>query len=112
MARQIALTSAARQLINVIGDNGEVIPLLMYFLPTQNGWAFDISYLDFSLKGAYLTISPNCLRGYRNILPFGLLCTSTDGYEPQFIEDFIDGRVSLYLLNAEEVAEVEAEIYS
>lgn len=112
MARQIALTNAARQQVNVIGDNGEVIPFLIYFLPTQNGWAFNIGYGDFQLNGAYLTISPNCLRGYRNILPFGLLCTSVDGYEPQFISDFIDGRVSLFLLNAAEVAEVEATVYA
>lgn len=110
--RQITLTDAASQQINIIGDNGEVIPFLINFLPTQNGWFFNIEYNDFILNGVYLTLSPNCLRGYRNVLPFGLLCTSVDGYEPQFASDFIDGRISLYLLNADEVAEVELTFYS
>jgi hypothetical protein len=111
MPRQIVLNNSSRQQINIVGDNGEIIPFLIYFLPTQNGWAFDVEYSDFKLNGAYLTISPNCLRGYRNILPFGISCISTDGYEPQFINDFSDGRVSLFLLNAVEAAQIETEVY-
>jgi len=112
MTRQVdKLTNAARQKCNLIGDNGEVVTLELYFLSTQNGWAYNLSYNDFVLNGALLTVSPNCLRSWQNLLPFGLMCNSIDGYEPQFINDFVDGRITLYLLNRVEVLQIEAELF-
>lgn len=113
MARQLTqLTASASQQLNAVGDSGIVVGLLLFFLPTQNGWGFNVTYNDFVFNGGFLTNSPNLLRNFRNIIPFGLMCTTTDGYEPEFIEDFIDGRVSLYLLNAAEVIQIEAEFYA
>lgn len=113
MAKQLSnLTNNARQLYNLIGDAGEVIIFELFFLPTQNGWGFNVTYNDFVFEGGYLILSPNILRGYRNLIPFGIMVNSIDGYEPQFINDFIDGRISLYLLNSTEVEAVESGIYA
>lgn len=106
------ITDAASQQFNLVSDTGQVISFSLQFLSTQNGWGFNVGYNGFELNGGYLTLSPNFLRGYRNIIPFGIMCTSIDGYEPQFIEDFLSGRISLYLLNATEVQEIEAGIYA
>lgn len=105
------LTTASKQQVLIVGDNGEVITLKLYFMPTQSAWMFDLEYLDFILKGAFLTCMPNLLLSYKRILNFGLMCISSDGYEPQFITDFAEGRVSIYWLNADEVIELdEAEL--
>ncbi len=110
MARKVEnLTSSAFQQINLVGDKGEIIPFKLAFRPSQNAWFFDLTYLDFELKGAMLVLSPNILRQYRNIVPFGICCITSDGYEPQFITDFLENRVQLYLLNAAEVALIEED---
>lgn len=92
--------------MNVVGENGEIIPFGLTFMPTQNMWYFNVAYaaLSFSVKGFQLTNSPNILHQFRRFIPFGIACVTTDGYEPQFINDFIDGRCSLFLLNEAEVA--------
>jgi hypothetical protein len=54
--------------------------------------------------------SANMLRQIRNIIPFGLACLMTDLYEPVFIEDFANGRATLYTLNSTDVALVETSL--
>ena len=104
------LTNQAKQQYTLIGVNGEKIAFNLNFMPTQSAWQFDTIYQNFQLNGVFLTVSPGLLYNFRNILPFDLMCTSTDGYEPQFINDFVVGRISLYLLSQAEGATVDAQI--
>jgi len=105
------ITSAARQKFRIIGENGERIDFFLTFMPTQSAWMFNVSWDDFSLNGAVLTLSPNCLRGFKNNIPFGLACVSDDSIEPSFVDDFSTGRVRLFLLNAEDVQTVEESLF-
>lgn len=108
--RQISkLTNNGRQSTNIVGENGEVIPFSLTFMPTQNCWYFNIAYApqEFAANGLLLTNSPNILHQFKNLIPFGIACITTDGYEPQFLNDFIDGRVTMFLLTEAEVLEVE-----
>ena len=113
MARLIdKLTDQARQSYTLVGESGEQIRFDLIFMPTQSAWMFNVGYLDFQLNGVFLTVMPCVLYNYRNILPFDIMCASSDGYEPQFIDDFINGRISLYLLTKAEAQEVDTVILS
>ena len=112
MIQLTKITNQATQNFNLVSETGEVISFSLRYLPRVAGWVFDCSFGNFSIKGARLTISPNTLRGYRNIIDFGLMCVSTDGYEPQYLNDFVTGRVTLYLLNPTDVASVESKIFN
>ncbi len=106
------INSDPRQQFTLVGDKGEQISFLLYYLQSQTGWFFDIAYGEFALSGARLTTHPNILRNYNNNIPFGLACVSEDGDEPLYIDDFSTNRIRLYLLSAADVEVVESEFFS
>lgn len=116
MIKLTNLTNSASQQTDLISGTGESIPFNLRFLPRINGWVFDCSWTNgvivFDLQGARLTMGPNILRQYRNQIDFGLMCVSDDGFEPQFIDDFVTGRVQLFLLSPADVANIELNFFS
>lgn len=111
--RQITkLTDDASQRFTLVGENGEDIGFSVRFLSTQQQWVFDVSIGDFVLTGVQLVMSPNLLRGYKNLLNFGIMCQSTDGEDPFYINDFITGRITLFLLTAAEVEQIELNLFT
>lgn len=105
------INDSAAQQFTIIGEAGEQISFLLYFLPSQNGWYCDISWGDFEVQGLKILVGPNILRRWSNIITFGLTCYSTDGYDPQYINDFLTGRIQLYILSASDVQAVEAGLF-
>lgn len=106
--RQITgLSASPKQEFKVQIEGGDVAIFNFYFLQSQIGWFFDITYGDFKSTGLRLVNSPNVLDAYFNILRFGLLVNVPDGAEPYFVDDFISGRVNLYVLSESEVKEIE-----
>lgn len=105
------LTAEARQQYNLVGDGGIEISLLLWYAPTQQTWFFDVKSGDFEANGLQLVNAPNVLRGFRNIISFGFMTVVSDNLEPYYLDDFVTGRVKLYLLNRAEVAEMEARIF-
>lgn len=105
------LTNSANQQFTLTSESGQAIAFALRFLPRINSWVFDCSQGELTVKGSRLANSPNLLRQWRNLIDFGLMCISTDGGEPEFLNDLATGRVSLYLLNAVDVADIETNIY-
>lgn len=107
------ITDAAKQQINITGEGGEQISLLLYFSPRTNSWFYNIAcdVQNFESNGMRLAVSPNCLRQFRNGITFGLLCVSSDGYDPSGIEDFSSGRIQIYTLSQSDVATIEEQIF-
>jgi hypothetical protein len=102
------LKSQARQQIKVQIENADMATFTFYYLPSQQGWFFDVEYGDFVSKGLRLVNSYNVLTAYFNILRFGLSCQVSDGSEPFFVDDFATERVKLFLLTEEEVLFLES----
>lgn len=99
------------QRFNLIGESGEAIDFRVYYMPSQQSWFFDMAYNGQTLNGTRICVSPNLIRSHKNVLPFGLACMTTDGAEPFYIDDFKNDRIRLYLLNANEVAQVEEAFF-
>lgn len=104
-----SISSDPRQSQAFVIEDGSSFFMTVYFRPMQSGWFIErLVYSDFELKGMRVVNSPNMLRQFKNLIPFGLACFSTNNREPQFLEDFSSGASKLYVLTANEVDQFEA----
>lgn len=91
---------------NLILYDGSVLRMTMIFKPMQYGWFATLVYgTSFTINNIRIVNSPNILQQWRNLIPFGLACYSTQNREPMQQQDFIAGNSKLYILDH---AEVEA----
>lgn len=106
------LTDAPNQNVVFVLGNGQKVNFTLNYFSNQQGWfySFDYNNSQFVVNNRRLVMSPNMLSAFQNIIPFGIAVTTTDGYEPIFIDDFITKRASFYILTQDEVAEVQAAI--
>ncbi|MFA5385865.1 MAG: hypothetical protein WC364_14625 [Eubacteriales bacterium] len=104
------ITADPKQQMALMLSTGKKIDFTLWYSETQKGWFYSFSYENRTYNGRRIVNSPNMLRAFRNILPFGLACTVADGMEPVFLTDFSEGRASIYLLQAEDIDTVEAFI--
>lgn len=105
------LNSDAFQRLFLTGNSGQRIVMDLRYLPTQQLWMADLQLDDFVLNGIVIVNSPNFLRGYHNIIPFGINCLTIDGQDPRNITDFESEYAIMCLLTPEEVQNLEANWY-
>ncbi len=110
------ITSGPKQKISIPLPDGSSVSLTLAFRPQQKGWFYDVAYstktVNFQLAGSRLVTSPNILRQYQDIIPFGLSVVTTGGIEPTTQTAFSDGTITFLLLDQSDIAEIEAAIYS
>lgn len=100
------VTADPLQSQTLVLDDGTTFAIEMYYRQSQQGWFFNsIVYGDFEVQGIRITNNVNMLNQFRNLIPFGLACISTDNREPSLQEDFLSGASKLYVLTSAEVAE-------
>ncbi len=106
------ITDEARQKHILTLDDGSSVDFELTYIRNQKGWFYSASRLDnFSVVNQRLVTSPNMIRKFKNIIPFGFACTASDGYEPINQDDFSTGRATFFLLNEEDVIAIEAAIH-
>lgn len=105
------LTDNALQQLVLTGIPGVQVNMQLRFMPRVQRWFADFTYLDTVINGVALAASPNILRQWKNNIPFGIGCVRSDGLDPYTITDFSSGASSIYLLDSDEVAEVEAQFF-
>ncbi len=110
MNKITSLTDSARQSFQIPFE-GDTISFKLYYYITQKSWFFDFTFNNYTSKGNRVVLTPNALRHLKNIIPFGVAFLA-DGYvEPFDINDFGNGRVEMYILDKEDVQEIESNIY-
>jgi len=112
MKQIIEITQDYNQKLIIITENNQAFELKLTFSDQQECWFYSISFEDIIINGSRVVTSPNILREYQNILPFGIAITTDDLSEPVFIDDFSSQRVKFFLLTEEEVAAVETNFYN
>jgi hypothetical protein len=101
------LTADPLQTMTLILPNGNPCQLTIYYIERQIGWFItNLTYGDFQLSGIRITNNPNMLYQWKNILPFGLACYSTNQTEPGQLQDFFSQNSILYILDASEVEDI------
>ena len=95
------------QTFNTNIDQG-LIRFKLEFKPAIKMWFIDIEFIDFFVNSIRVCNSPNLLEQYTNLIPFGLsVSISQIGYEPSSIDDFTSERVTLNVLDQNEVEQIE-----
>jgi hypothetical protein len=104
------LTDDADQKVSVSLPDGSLMQLEFIYRPGIQRWTVDINYGTFQLVGFILACGPNILRQWRNLLPYGMAVQSTDLIDPVLISDFLNGRISVYILWEAELQQVETQV--
>ncbi len=110
MKQITSITNDANQLLTMVLDDGTRVNMTLSYWPAQLGWFYSLTYGAFEVSNRRMVNSPNMLRQFRSIIPFGLCCTVLDGYELLYQNDFTSGRASLYVLNPEDIIATETLI--
>lgn len=105
-------TDAPKQQTTLVLEDGTRATLYLEWRPAQRCWSFDLTWGDFSLLGQQLVASPNILRGFREQVIFGIAVIGAGNVDPSDLESFVNGSAALYLLDAADVADVEATVYT
>lgn len=93
-------------------ENNESAKIRLYYYTTQQSWYFDIEYKDYINNGNKVVLTPNAIRHLRHKLPFGIGFLAEGNADPFQLEDFLDKKVLMVLLNKEDVQELEDGIYN
>lgn len=112
MKQITTITAAPKQQHTLVLDNNETADFYLEYCPRMQSWYFNISYNDITQKCIKVVLTPNALRHLRKLIPFGIAFVSESQVEPFSQEDFISGRIEMYILNKEDVANIEAVIYN
>jgi hypothetical protein len=107
------LSDTANQTSQVVLPDASVAAFTLTYLAATQRWQLDVSYGSFTVFGINLCVGANVLEAWSKVLPFGLACSSSDGVDPIYIQDFVGvgggtPRVALYVLSADEVEAVAA----
>ena len=98
------------QIMSITLEDRSVIVLEFNYRPMIQRWTVNLTHGDFVLNGLNISVHPNMVRNYRNVIPFGIACTTLDGVDPIRSDDFSTGRASIYILTASEVGQIEADV--
>jgi|TARA_R110000737_G_C14513355_1_gene474064 hypothetical protein len=108
------LTNDYKQILFPTLEDSSTFKLSVYYSLQQEQWFVDFTFKSLIIKGLRLVLSSNVLGQWENILPFGLMCISTDGagkeVDPFLLNDFSGGRCKLYILTKEELTELDTAI--
>lgn len=110
MTRIDNLGIEANQITKVILPDGSIVVINLIYFPAIQRWIMNVARDTFSVNGINICLNPNIMRQWKNVIPFGIFCDSVDGVDPIYIDDFFNGRVQLYMLNASDVVAVENQI--
>ena len=108
MIKITGITSSPYQSFNIPDPvTRKIIYFTLRFSPRTQNWFVDITYEGFTANGLKLVRGFNILARHENTLPFGLGVAVSDNFEPFLINDFVSGRVSLWILTHSEVLTVK-----
>lgn len=107
-----SITNRSKQKFTLVLENNETVDFLLYYLPRQQSWFYNFTYKNTTCNCSRVTLSPNALRQFKRVIPFGIAFTADSYVEPFDLNDFLSGRVSMYVLNSDEVKQIESEIFN
>lgn len=105
------ITNDPSQQISLTGIPGITIDMTLRYLPRMQMWMMGLSYNDVVINGIIVVTAANMLRQFKNNIPFGIACLMANGLDPYNQNDFATQAANLYLLNSDEVEQLEAGMF-
>lgn len=112
MQQITSITSQPKQRMQLVLDKNETFDFELIYSLRNQAWYFSFSYKEIKASLLKVVLTPNALRQFKNILPFGIMFSTTGYVQPFKPDDFSSGRIQMYVLNKEEVLQIEQEIYN
>lgn len=108
--RQITgLTNDTKQQFDAVIEGYDVANIYLEYKPNQFGWFMDVTWGEFSTNNLRVTVGPNILRQFKNIIPFGIAISGVDSVDPVTVDDWLGHNV-FYILDETDKALVEDAI--
>lgn len=105
------ITSQPKQQMTIVLDDGTRATWLLEYRPNQSAWFYSLTWGTVVLNNQRLVASPNIVRQVIRQIPFGITIITAGNVEPVDQEGFVNGSVVAYLLNAQDVADIEAQVF-
>lgn len=103
------VTNDPNQVLTVILDDGTGVQINLVYRPAIQRWTMDLNHNDtFLVDGINISVFPNLLQPWKEFAGFGIGCTTLDGADPIYLDDFSNGRATLYVLNEADVEAINA----
>lgn len=112
MQQITSITNSPNQRMTLVLENNETVDFILYYLPRMQSWFYDLTYNELTVNCSRVMLTPNSMRQFKKIIPFGMAFSAEGDVQPFDINDFSSGRVSMYVLNSDEVKQVESEIFN
>lgn len=111
------ITEQPNQQIDLRLEGGGRAKLTLNYRVQQTGWFLDVVWLrtggdPVSVLGLRVVTSPNLLRQYQNVFPFGLAVVTEGNAEPVTVRAFADQTSRFLLLDADGVGQIEQEVFT
>lgn len=104
------ITSEPNQNHRFALEDGTDVNITFNYRVNQSGWFYSFTHEGRTFNNRRIVTSPNMIRQFKDILPFGFACTVEGGGEPIFQDDFELERAKFYLLDQSDVQSVEDDI--
>jgi len=103
------LTSDAKQQFNMTIAGYDVASVYLEYKPQQYGWFMNLAWSSFALNNERVSTSPNLLRPWKDVLPFGILIADVSGaaaLDPIFIDSWVKTH-QFWMLEQADLADIE-----
>ena len=105
------ISSQPKQQFTIPLTDGTRVSAYMEYRPQQLGWFLNLTWQTWTLNGLRVTASPNILRQWQNVIPFGLSVLTSGNVEPLNITDFENTTAVMLLLEGSDIALVNSTAF-
>lgn len=107
MKQILSLTDQPKQQFNISVPGYDVATIYMEYKPLQYAWFMNLTWGTFILKNERISNSPNLLRQWQDIIPFGIMIAGVDDADPVLQESWV-GYNTFWIIDSTEFTDVEA----
>ena len=98
------LSNDAKQTFAFSLNDGSRVSFSFEYISANQGWFMSLSYGNkLTIRRRRVVTSPNMIRAFRDIIPFGVSCSTTDGHEPIYKDDFTSKRAVVCVLQGDDI---------
>lgn len=102
------ITQDASQIMVLTGITGIQITVTLRYMPRIQQWIMGVDDGTTFIQGISVVNGLNILRQWKNVISYGIQCTTNTGVDPYLVTDFANQVANLYLLDADDVAAIES----